>query len=54
MSEQNLAFGQTLFQHRKSDVLVLFGHSYIELCIVGVLLLIEAEGRDNLSYWRYV
>ena len=46
MAERNLEFGQTLFQPRQIGVglLALFGHSYVELCIIGVLLLIEIEG----------
>ena len=32
------------FSSLDSSVLALFGHSYVELCIIGVLLLIEAKG----------
>ena len=35
---------QTLFQPGQNSILTLFGHGYIELCIVGVLLLTEAKG----------
>ena len=44
MAEPNLEFGQTLFQPRQSNVLAVFGHSYVERCIISVLLLIEAKG----------
>ena len=39
MAELNLEFGQTLIQPRHSLV-----YSYVELYIIGVLLLTEIEG----------
>ena len=42
-AEQNLKFGQTLYQPRQSGVLALFVHMYAELCTIGVQLLIKTE-----------